>query len=151
MHPLDRFVKNTYEMLSPLNEITSTMRLTSHQFLTADRKVQKTVFGQGDKAVEVVVNAGPTEYVHGGGKAGEVVLPPYGFVIHSPSFAAFHALSWAGRRYAAPALFTLRSLDGLPLDRSRKVRVFHGFGDSSVQVGKASHTVEKEAVVSARP
>ena len=46
LHLVDRFVKNTYEILSPLNEITSQAPMTRHQFLTPDRKVQRTVFGE---------------------------------------------------------------------------------------------------------
>jgi len=34
LHPLDRFVKNTHEILSPLNELTAQMRMTKHEFLT---------------------------------------------------------------------------------------------------------------------
>ena len=57
LHPMDRFVKNTYEILSPLNELTARMRMTQHQFLTPDRKVQQSTFGEGADAVVVVVNA----------------------------------------------------------------------------------------------
>ena len=44
---MDRFVKNTHEILSPLNELTARMRMTQHQFLTPDRKVQQSTFGEG--------------------------------------------------------------------------------------------------------
>ena len=36
MHALDRFVKNTHETLSPLNEISARMPMTKHEFLTPD-------------------------------------------------------------------------------------------------------------------
>lgn len=147
LHLVDRFVKNTYEILSPLNEITSQVPMTRHQFLTPDRKVQRTVFGEGQEAVEVLVNAGAEAYRHPSKAGGEVVLPPYGFLIESPVFVAFHALSWNGLRYEAPALFALRSLDGQPLGRSSRVRIYHGFGEARVKLGKAIHRVEKEGLV----
>jgi hypothetical protein len=142
LHRVDRFVKNTYEMLSPLNELTARMRLTQHQFLTPDRKVQRTVFGTGREAVEVVVNAGAGSYRHQSKTGGEVVLPPYGFLIASPTFVAFHALSWNGLTYKAPVLFTLRSLDGQAITRSARVRIYHGFGDNRLQpFGEKSPTL----------
>jgi hypothetical protein len=49
--------------------------------------------------------------------------------------------------YDAPVLFTLRSLDGQPLSRSGRIRVFHGFGDARVKLGNTTWTVEKEATV----
>ena len=150
MHPVDRFVKNTHEILSPLNEITARLPMTQHQFLTPDRKVQRSVFGDGANAVEVVVNIGTADYRHSSKLGGEVVLPPYGFVAEAPGFAAFHALSWDGIRYQAPAMFTLRSLDGQPLQQSKRVRVFHAFGDARVKAAQSTRTVEKEAVVELR-
>jgi hypothetical protein len=60
---------------------------------------------------------------------------------------AFHASSWAGRQYDAPVLFTLRSEDGKPLERSRRVRIYHGFGDSEVRLGRRPLQVLKQEVV----
>ena len=54
---------------------------------------------------------------------------PFGFLIESPHFVAFHALSWNAVEYEKPVLFTLRSLDGAPIPISDKVRIYHGFGD----------------------
>lgn len=146
LHPLDRFVKNTCEILSPLNELTARSQMSQHEFLTPDRKVQRTVFGQGATAVEVVVNMSTNAFEYPQ-KSGVVVLPPYGFLVQSPTFVAFHALSWGGVRYDAPAMFTLRSLDKHPLNRSRKVRVFHAFGSDQVRVGKLTHSVPTEMVL----
>ena len=150
LHPVDRFVKNTYEILSPLNELTSRMQLTQHQFLTPDRKVQRSVFGEGAAAIEAVVNASGAEYRHASKSGGEVLLPPDGFLVEGPAFVAFHALSWNGLRYDAPVLFTLRSLDGEPLASSGRVRVYHGFGEARVKVGRSVRTVAKEETVSAK-
>jgi hypothetical protein len=145
LHPLDRFVKNTYEILSPLNELTARMRMTQHRFLTPDRKVQQSIFGEGGDAVVVVVNAGDTPFTYVSRFSGTVELPPYGFIAESRTFAAFHALSYGGLRYSAPAMFTLRSLDNRPLSRSRQVRVYHAFGSDQIRVGKATLTVRGEA------
>ncbi len=147
LHRVDRFVKNTYEILSPLNELTSQVPMTRHEFLTPDRKVQRTVFGEGNGAVEVVVNMGNGEQRHRSKLGGEVVLAPYGFLVEAPTFVAFHAQSWNGLRYEAPALFTLRSVDGQPLGRAGKVRVYHGFGEAKIKVGKTVENVGKEAVI----
>jgi len=149
LHPFDRFVKNTYEILSPLNEITAQMQMTRHEFLSPDRRIQHTVFGEGNGKVEVVVNASERRFPLKSRAGGMISLPPDGFLVESPEFVAFHALSWNGQTYASAPLFTLRSLDGLPLARSRKVRVFHAFGESKIKIGGAIHDVEKEAVLSA--
>jgi len=141
MHPMDVFIKNTHEILSPLHELTATTPPTRHEFLTSNRKVQRTVW----EDVEAVVNMSAATYQHG-----EVLLPPFGFVIQSPRFVAFHAASFNGLRYDDPPLFTLRSLDNRPLSRSRRIRVFHGFGDSRLKLGEKLETVAKEAVLSAR-
>jgi len=135
LHSLDRFVKNTHEILSPLNELTAQTLMTEYQFLSPDRKVRRSVFSEGaNAAVEVIVNGGPAPYQHKSKLGGEVVLPPNGFIVEAPAFAAFHARSWNGLLYDAPVMFTLRSLDGQPLNRSRRVRVFHAFGDARLKL-----------------
>ena len=151
LHPFDRFVKNTYEILSPLHELTAQMQLNQHQFLTPDRKVQRTVFGEGAARVEVIVNGSRKSFQHRSKTGGAVLLPPYGFLIESPTFVAFRALTWNGLTYSAAPLFTLRSLDGKPLAQSANIRVFHGFGDARLKLGPLTHTVEKEAVLSHVP
>ena len=148
MHHVDRFVKNTYEVLSPLNEITSKVTMTQHQFLTPDRKVRRSVFGEGDGATEVIVNGGRENYRCKSKTGGDVILPPYGFLVESPSFVAFCAMTWNGLTYDSPTLFTLRSMDGKALSESSKVRVFHGFGDTRIKIGDGERKVEKEKVVS---
>jgi hypothetical protein len=149
LHVLDRFVKNTYEVLSPLNELTAQMQMTQHQFLTPDRRAQLSRFGTGEQGVVVTVNAGGQDLPVQSRWGGRVVLPPYGFLVESAAFAAFHARSWGGLDYQAPTLFALRSLDGRPLGRSRRVRVFHAFGDTRVKLGPSIHAVRAEAIVSA--
>jgi hypothetical protein len=147
MHPLDRFVKNTYEVLSPLNELTAQLRVSGHAFLSDDQKVQRIIFGSKRKKMTVIVNAGAAEFQCGSTLGGTVVLPPYGFLIESPEFVAFHALTWKGIQYPSPVLFTLRSLDGLALTQSLKVRVYHGFGDANLAMSKGTVAVAREAVL----
>lgn len=148
MHPYDRFVKNCYELLSPLNELTSQMPMANHKFLTADHAVQETTFGEGPGAVRVVVNFGLSAFPARSRFSADVLLPQFGVLIEAPTFAAFHALSWNGTRCNSPVLFTLRSLDGRPLDTSRRIRVFHGFGGHRLRLS-SNRTVDvpREAVV----
>jgi hypothetical protein len=126
------------------------MRVTGHAFLTPDRKVQRTVFGQGPKKVLVTVNASAADYRCDSNLGGHVLLPPYGFLIESPELVAFHALSWREIQYTNAALFTLRSLDNRALARSDKVRVYHGFGDPRLRLPRGEITVPREAVISGR-
>ncbi|RME96169.1 MAG: hypothetical protein D6766_01385 [Verrucomicrobia bacterium] len=151
LHPYDRFVKNAYEVLSPLNELTSLLPLTSHRFVTDDRTVQESVFGEGTAAVRVTVNFGPAPWTVKSARGGRVVLPAMGLLIEAPTFAAFHATEWNGRRYEAPVLFTIRSRDGRPLDAAERVRVYHGFGDPRLRLpGGREVEVAREAVVRVR-
>jgi len=147
MHPYDVFVKNTYEVLSPLNEITSRVRMTGHEFLSADRAVRRSRFGEGAEAVEVTVNLGDAAYACRSKAGGDVVLGAYGFLVDGPTLAAFSALKFGGLDYAAPPLFVLRSLDGKPLAESARVRIYHGFGDPRVRLAGREYKVEREAVM----
>ncbi|MGE5609109.1 MAG: DUF5696 domain-containing protein [Bacillota bacterium] len=150
LHPMDRFVKNTYEILSPLNEITSRTTMTEHRFLTEDRKVRLSAFGEGPGKVVVVVNGSSQEYRLNAKLGGQMTLPANGFVIESPTFVAFCATQWNGIKFTSPTLFTLRSLDGKPIAESSQVRIFHGFGDAKIKTAATEHTVQKEAVLSWR-
>ena len=107
--PADRVIKNSWEVLSPLNVFTAETPLTRHEFLTADRLLQRTRFG--DVTITVAYDR-PAEI-------GQDVVPAYGFVIESPRFIAFCATRYGGIDYATPALFTARSLDGKPLAEFR--------------------------------
>jgi hypothetical protein len=147
LHPMDRFIKNTYEILSPLNEITAQMPMTGHELLTADRRVRRTVFGKGDNAVQVIVNGSATNYVWSSKLGGEVILPPFGFVVESPTFIAFYSYRWDGLDYQSPALFTLRSLDQKPVTSSHQLRVYHAFGDAKIRIGQHTREVGREAVL----
>lgn len=147
MHPMDRFIKNTYEILSPLNELTARSQMTRHEFLTDDRQVERTVFGEGANATQVIVNHGTEDYVCQSSLGGKVVLPRYGFLVESPTFVAFHAKSWGGIDYGSPSIFTLRSLDNRRLSRSHRIRVYHANGNAEIRLGGVTRTVPREAEI----
>jgi len=148
MHRMDRFIKNTYEVLSPLNELTARMQMTGHEFLSSDRKVQRTTFGEGAERVTVTVNLGDSDYLCSAVSKEQVQLPPSGFLVESPAFVAFHVRNWNGVTYGTSLpLFTLRSLDGRPLAKSHKIRVFHAFGDDRIRLGRAPVSIRREEVV----
>lgn len=136
----DRFIKNTYEVLSYLQRLTAEQPMTHHAFLTADRSVEQAVFGNGK--VRVTVNYGPEEYT-----VGDTVLPQFGFLVESDTFLAFHAARFAGRSYDPPALFAIRSLDGRPIARSGRLRIYHGFGDPRIVLNGMEHLVEQETII----
>ena len=140
----DRFIKNTQEVLGPLNRRTSQAWIERYDFLDGARLVRRTTFNNG---VQVVVN-GSAENVRVLSLAGaEVVLPPYGLLVEAGDFVAFVALAWGGQEYASPALFTLTSVDGAPLGQAAEVKVFHGFGPASVCWRGKTWEVQREAVL----
>ncbi|MQY80198.1 MAG: hypothetical protein GH151_13585 [Bacteroidetes bacterium] len=147
LHPIDRFVKNTHEILGPLNALTAQMPMTEHRFLSTDRKIQQSVFGKGREAVVATVNMSSSIYTCSSQNGEAILLPLYGFLVEAPTFSAFHALNWNGVRYDAPPLFAMHSLDDKPLTRSKQVHVFHGFGDNHIKIGESIQTVPREAVL----
>ena len=134
----DRTIKNTYEVLSYLNRLTADTPMTGHEFVTEDRSVERTRFGD----VTIAVNYGETPF-----EAEGATLPQFGFLVDSPTFVAFHATRYQGIDYDGGALFTLRSLDDKPLAESERVRIFHGFGPSQVKLAGKTVEVEREEVV----
>jgi len=147
LHPMDRFVKNTYEILSPLNEITSRVAMSGHEALSRDRKVRQSVFGEGGSMVKVIVNGSSQDY-RTPLRGLDVVLPPNGFLIESATFVAFCASQWNGLAYDGPTCFTIRSLDGKAIEQSGSVRVYHAFGEGRIKLGGKERRVEKEATIS---
>jgi hypothetical protein len=140
----DRFIKNTHEVLGPLNALTAETLIERYDFLDKARLVRKTTFGNG---VTAIVNGSDASYAVTSALGGEVHLPPYGFLVEAGSFVAFHALSWGGVTYDAPVFFTLTSLNGQPLAESGNVRVFHGFGDAALAWRGGVVEVYREQVV----
>ena len=145
LHPLDRFVKNTHEILSPLNRLTSQMALAEYELLTPDGSVRRSVFGDGQ--IEAVANLGNRDYTVHSKRWGDVVLPPNGFIVQAPEFLAFSATRFQGLIYERAPLFTLQSLDRKPLERSARVRVYHGFGDSRLMWNGCAVEVQRQTVL----
>jgi len=141
---LDRFIKNTYELLAPLNLITTHERITSLKFLDAAYKVRETRFGG---TARVVANLSDAPYAATCELGGEVLLPAYGVLIESEAFLGFAALSFGGKKWDSPALFTIASADGAPLDRSREARVFHGFGCEKLAFRGKEWSVPREEII----
>ena len=107
---MDAFLKTTQEVLGPLNLTTAHDRLTRFEFLDTDRKA-----AAGNLRREVRMprlswstTVPPRSRVESR-LGGSVMLPPWGFVVEGPKFAAFFARRWNGRDYPEGALFTLRA------------------------------------------
>jgi hypothetical protein len=135
---IDQFIKNTYEILSPLNRVTALMPMTDHQFLDDARAVEWTRFGED---VEIVVNFGKQEFDWRGTR-----LPENGFVVSSPSLVAFCALRHDGVDYSEPTLLVIWARDGANIDHSEEVRIYHGFGDTTVRFRGELKQVNKDTV-----
>lgn len=147
MHPLDVFLKNTHEVLGPLHRETAHAVLTKLEFLTEDRSVRMATYGYGSEATKVTVNFGTKEAKVTSTPGADVILPPWGFTVEGPRFAAFHATRWNGQDYDKGALFTLRATDNTSLNRARRVRVFHAFGPADIRWKNKSYTVQRERVI----
>jgi hypothetical protein len=135
----DRFIKNTYEVLSALNRVTAHLPMTQHEFVDAARHVEHTVFG-GD--VHVYANYGPEPV-----EVAQCELPPFGFLVQSPTLVAFYATSCGGTEYPGGAMFVAQSLDGQPIAASQRLRIYHAFGDDTIRLAGKTHHVRTEAVV----
>ena len=141
----DRFIKNTYELLSWTHRLAFNQPFEEH---SVQGGVERTRFGRD---LRIAVNYGPADAtIDCGGALGTVTLPANGLVVWSPTFVAVHAMAAAGRTYATPVLFTARSLDGRPLAESAKVRLYHGCGGPELALGGKTFSVEREAVVALR-
>jgi len=147
MHPVDVFVKNTHEILGPLHELTAYNRLIAFEYLTDDRNVRRATYGEGSQVVKVTVNFGQTPAEVKTETGGRAVLPPWGFIVEAPRFVAFHARSWNGHDYGNGALFTLRPTDNKDLKDSASVRVFHGFGPTTLSWQGRTYEVKREEVI----
>lgn len=150
MHPLDIFLKNTHEVLGPLHHETAYTVLSKLEFLSKDHSLRKATYGHGPDETKVVVNFGTAEAKVTSPLGGEVILPPWGFVVEGPRFAAFHASHWNGQDYDKGALFTLQAMDNKNLNEAHRVRVFHAFGAPMIRWKKERYKVEREEIIRLR-
>ena len=147
LHPTDAFLKTTQEVLGPLHLTTAHERLTRFEFLGSDHALRRATYGESLDATVVVVNDGATEARVESRLGGSVLLPPWGFVIEGPKFAAFHARRWNVRDYPEGALFTLQPVGDKTLIHADRVRVFHGFGDPRIDWRGSTHEVHREEII----
>lgn len=140
----DRFIKNTHSVLGPLNKRTSQTLIIDYTFLDEARLVRETTFGNG---MSTLVNGSSSDYTYHSTLWGNIVLPPYGFVVNAGDFIAFHARTWHGITFKQPPFFTLESLDGHPIQKARRLKVFHGFGDVILPIWGQLFEIQREAVV----
>ena len=147
----DAFIKNTYEVTSWVARLAANSPMVHHDFLNETRDAEDTVFkddmgnkilivtNQNEQPLKVCTQVfGEEEYVEIGKNE---------FVVLSPTFAAIYAHSFDGRPADSPFLFTFRSLDGKPLNESKKIRVFHGFGPSKIKFYGKDIDVRSEAII----
>lgn len=147
LHPLDVFLKNTHEVLGPLHYATAHDRLTHLVFLTADGSLRQAVYGSDRSKTRVTVNFGATDTEVASEGTGRAVLPPHGFLVEGPRFVAFHARHLNGQDYGQGALFTLRPNDGIVLAESGSIRVFHGFGPTTLRWQGKVYEVAREEII----
>jgi hypothetical protein len=117
----DGFIKNTYEVLSPLHRLTALMPMTDHRFLKPNRKAESTRFGED---VAITVNYDSTDLV-----LENAVLPQFGFLIESPTLVAFHARSYRTMQFTQPTMLVVQSVDSRSLKSSRSIQMYAAFGD----------------------
>ncbi|MEW6235344.1 MAG: DUF5696 domain-containing protein [Candidatus Omnitrophota bacterium] len=146
-HPTDVFLKNTHEILGPLHQATAYQRLIHLEWLTPDGALRQAVYGKGRKSARVAVNFGAKEVEIQSQWGGEVLLPPWGFIIESPGYAAFYANRWNGMNYPDGSLFTIQAQAGKNLQSTGSVRIFHAFGDPKITWKNTTYTVRREEVI----
>ena len=74
-------------------------------------------------------------------------MPPLGFLAEHPFLIAFYAKRFNGVDYPSGAMFTVRSLDDHPIDDSRRIRVYHGFGSTQIKIGTELISVKGEQII----
>ncbi|MCP4263394.1 MAG: hypothetical protein GY774_38690 [Planctomycetes bacterium] len=147
MHPMDVFMKNTYEILGPLHRVTAHDVLRQLEFLNKDHTLRQAIYGQGKNATRIIVNFGKEEARVTSELGADVVLPPWGFVIEGPRFTAFHALRWNKEQYPDGALFTLQTKDDKDLKNSNHIRVFHAFGPENLRWNNNIYKIKREQMI----
>jgi len=115
------YVKLAYEVAGRLNAASSLAPMVDHEFLTTDRRVERSVFQTVDgRPIEVIINRGPANddqaYLVGIGDFSwnGFVLPQYGFLIQAPDFVAFMGTKFMGHEFSGLTGFVAVSRDGKP-------------------------------------
>jgi hypothetical protein len=147
MHPMDIFIKNTYEVSGPLHSATAHNVLTKLEFLNEDKTLRQATYGKGKNATRIIVNFAAAEAKVKSELGADVVLPRWGFVIDGPRFAAFYALRWNKQKYDNGALFTLQAKDQKNLKNSQRIHVFHAFGPEEFQWKNNIYKIKREQII----
>ncbi len=126
----EQILRTLSELSCSVGDLTFTLPMTDHTFLTDDQMVERTTFGD---TVRIAVN-GRTDPFE---LSSETVLAPLGFLVESPGFIAGHVTRYTDWEPARPTLFWMESGDGLPLRESKSVRVYRGFGDETIPLDNA--------------
>lgn len=110
----------------PFNEEVFNMYMTDHKFLSDNYMVEETWF---DGKVRVIVNgAADVDYEIDD----DTILSQLGFSIDGTTIEAYCARKIWGYEFTHGTLAAIISLDGEPVEKSSKLRVFKGFGDDVV-------------------
>jgi hypothetical protein len=147
LHPMDVFLKNTYEVLGPLHSATAHNVLNQLKFLNEDKTLRQATYGKGKNATKIIVNFGTTEARIKSELGADVVLPRWGFLIDGPRYTAFYALRWNKQEYENGALFTLQPQDDNNLKNSHRIRVFHAFGPQNLRWKNVIYQIKREEVI----
>ncbi len=147
MYPLDVFIKNTYEVLGPLHTATAHDVLSQLKFLNKERTLRQAIYGKGKNAIRIIVNFGTEEAQIKSELGANVILPPWGFAIEGPRFAAFYALKWNTEEYDKGTLFTLQSKDEKDLKNSNQIRIFHAFGPEKLRWKDKIYKIKRQQVI----
>ena len=144
----DAFIKNTYEVTSWVARLAADSPMT--RYIAMNDDIEYAEFGDiriwtshGDEPMSFINDTFSEAF------GGHVTLTKHDFIVISPTFAAVHArkIENGSRVPDSPFLFTFRSLDGKPLDASKRIRVFHGFGQSKIYFYGSDIDVRSEAII----
>lgn len=121
----EQIIRTLSELSALVGDLTMTLPMTDHRFVTEDHRVETTVFGDN---VNISVN-GKTEPFE---LSPDITLAPLGFIAEAPRFVAMYVTRYGQWLPAHPTLFWAESADGLPLADSKQVRVYRAFGDDVI-------------------
>jgi hypothetical protein len=121
----EQIVRTLSELSVLVGDLTMTLPMNDHRFVTEDHMVETTVFGDG---VKVSVN-GRTEPFE---LSPNITLAPLGFIVEARGFVAMCVTKYGQWRPTQPTLFWAESVDGVPLADSEQVRVYRAFGDDII-------------------
>jgi hypothetical protein len=133
----EQILRTLSELSCSVGDMTFTLPMTGHSFLTDDHMVEQTTFGD---TVRIAVN-GRTDPFE---LSSETVLAPLGFLVESSEFVAAYVTRYADWEPSRPTLFCMESVDGLPLNDSKSIRVYRAFGDEIIPFASSHRSGSSE-------